>query len=106
MKEIKKFLMGDKFKYKMDVYILARTSDYKNSSILHFQLISIKNGNRFSEYVITHDLLIHEMLSISDEELFYLLNENKDLFNVFIEGYISVEDQFDFSSPGTKIAKL
>lgn len=106
MNEIKKFRMGSKFKWKNDVYIIARTSDYKRKDLLHFQLISITDGNRFSNYVITHDVSIHDGLNINDEELFYLLYEDKELFNKFIEGYISTDDPFEFSSPGTKIKEL
>lgn len=84
----KRYCMGAKFKYGPETYILARTVNNWNKSIFHFQLISVNDGNRYSNTVITR-IDSNENLSITEAEMKQLLEMfDDDSVNLFLNGEV------------------
>lgn len=73
------YKVGDKFRIGSNLYILALTSDWKDKFLLHFQLIDMLTGNRYSDKVVTHDSSIHSGLSLDKNEMEYMIDEYPQL---------------------------
>ncbi len=77
------YRMGDRFDIVPDEYMLVCTSDWRNDSLLHFQLVGVKSGNRYTSKVITHFIGAGgDSLSLEKDELEYLLDEEPDMGKV------------------------
>lgn len=72
------FRVGDTFYVGGEKYILALEDDWKDCRIEHFQLINSRTGNRYSDKVITHDRDVFSDLSLTNDEIEYLIDEDDD----------------------------
>lgn len=86
------FKVGDTF-HDMDTYILARTVNWKDSSMFHLQLISVNSGNRYSNSVITLLSGIDELTTITKSNLAYLLEYDEVFDKERIEAFIATHQK-------------
>ena len=85
---MRKFKMGDRFSYGSDEYILTRTINYKDPMLFHFQLIAAKDGNRFSDTVVTHRRGADNPITLLEDEVVYLLELNDEEDSETIESVL------------------
>jgi len=83
------FKMGDSFMWGGERHILARTINYRDENLFHFQLISAKTGNRYSNSVVTHNYGIDDLIIINEDEMIYLLEMDINVDADEIERYFA-----------------
>jgi len=70
------YKMGDQFVSGGRILLLARTINYKDEKLLHFQLIDVSNGNRHTDRVITVNREVDNVLFLTKEDMHYLLEDD------------------------------
>lgn len=92
------FYAGVRFDYGHDTIMLVRTSDYKDKDLIHFQLVSLGEGNRWSNTVVTHNMITDSPVSITYDELLELLEydpiDHKRDIELFLRGRIHTDMRY------------